>query len=162
MSNGRGAASPMSASKSKTQAFDPRASIVFAGPIRDAFGNDRRELFEDEAQWRLVFQSETVTEGEAPSAILAPGQAPTHQRSITLHVPMYEVTQVRNGRACVLFVPVEQVRAVRFPKVPVQFTNDDGKVVQVQLLDPHEAAAMKRAAEKDAELVKGEPAPAEH
>jgi hypothetical protein len=151
----------MSATKNKGLGFDPRASIVFAGPVRDACGNDVKEIFEDEATWRLVAETiEIADEDDTPSILLDARTKRSPSATVATRkvlVPMYEITQwVRAAkRACVFCVPVEQVRCVRMPKMPVGVKDDAGRS-RVEFVDPDEYLRIRAQAELDAKIEKGE------
>lgn len=140
---------------------DERASIVFAGPVRDANGRMVHELVYGEAIWRLTAMRIDPDPSTEPSALLVPGhaQATPPMPPPAIFVPVYVVTQVdpETGCAAVFHVPFHQVRAVREPRVVVQVQDEDGST-HPQLMDPREAARARAQAEKDAALVRGDEA----
>lgn len=157
MGNGNGTSTNIRPQRDKRRL----AKIVFAGPIEDARGKEVRELYEDEADWRMVVELMRVPVGAAPAQgpTLVGIQAPPQMQMMPVPVPMYEIRQnvpERANEIVLWHVPVAQVRCVRIPHELVEIRDARGEVVERQLMWCSQAAAYREEQAKKAALVRGD------
>jgi hypothetical protein len=128
-------------------------SIVFAQPIHDINGDERRELFETEAMWATELTIVQRQVGGAQRMIAVPGEPQQPGGTAVSVMPVVVVTQIEpgepkvGGRVLRLVLPAADVRE----RVPMEIVKveDDGQLH----FAPVRAAEARRQA--DAVGVKG-------